>query len=133
MTIMMMHLNDPVPDIAALNPDVPGGLRAIIAKSLAKDPKDRYQSGAEMAADLRGLLTGQTTPPPPMATMIEQAPPPTATIIETPTTPPPTPTPVRTPTAAPAGVGSTTGQRTTPRLGRQLARLGQRKNCRPYC
>lgn len=81
MTIMMMHLNDPVPDISALNPDVPPGLKAIIQKALAKDPKDRYQTAAQMAADLRHLLAA---PKPVSATMVEETPP-TATVVEAPT------------------------------------------------
>jgi len=56
MTIMMMHLNDPVPDIGELNPAVPFALKTIIHKALEKNPTDRYQSAVEMAADLRALL-----------------------------------------------------------------------------
>lgn len=56
MTIMMMHLNDPVPDIGELNPNVPFALKKIIHKALEKNPANRYQTAAEMAADLRGLL-----------------------------------------------------------------------------
>ena len=78
MTIMMMHLNDPVPDISKLNPNVPPGLKAIIQKALAKNPSDRYQTAAEMAADLRNLLKPQ-----PAATVVEDAPA-GATVVEEP-------------------------------------------------
>ncbi len=57
MTVMMMHINDPIPDVGALNPAVPAGLRSVIQKSLAKDPADRYQSAGEMAAGLRQVLS----------------------------------------------------------------------------
>ncbi len=56
MTLMMMHINDPVPDIKNLNPDVPDDLIAVIKKALAKDPNARYQTAAQMAAALRNVL-----------------------------------------------------------------------------
>jgi len=56
MTLMMMHVNDPVPDVKNLNPDVPDDLIAVINKALAKDPNARYQTAAQMAAALRNVL-----------------------------------------------------------------------------
>lgn len=56
MTLMMMHINDPVPDLKTLNPDVPDDLVAVINKALAKDPNARYQTAAQMAAALRNVL-----------------------------------------------------------------------------
>jgi hypothetical protein len=56
MTLMMMHVNDPVPDVRELNPEVTDDLVAVINKSLAKHPDDRYQSAAQMAAALRNVL-----------------------------------------------------------------------------
>lgn len=71
MTLMMMHINDPVPNVKNLNPDVPDALVAVINKSLAKDPNDRYQTAAQMAAALRNALsTGSSSP---QATMMEDA------------------------------------------------------------
>lgn len=69
MTLMMMHINDPVPDPKALNPDVPDGLVAVINKALAKDPNNRYQTAAQMAAALRNALSAGTSSP--KATMME--------------------------------------------------------------
>ncbi|MGD9146592.1 MAG: protein kinase [Anaerolineae bacterium] len=53
MTLMMMHLQEPVPDLRRLRPDLPEGLTAVIEKSLAKDRDDRYGSMAEMTAALK--------------------------------------------------------------------------------
>jgi len=59
MTLMMMHLNDPVPDLKELRPDVPFGLVKVIEKALAKNREDRYQTMNEMAADIQAALSGQ--------------------------------------------------------------------------
>ena len=58
MTLMMMHLNDPVPDLNAMHPDIPPGLVAVINKSLEKNRDQRYQSASDMAAALRNLPEG---------------------------------------------------------------------------
>lgn len=56
MTLMMMHLNDPIPNVRDFRADVHPELIAILQKSLAKDRADRYQSAAEMSVDLRRAL-----------------------------------------------------------------------------
>jgi len=64
MTLMMMHLNDPIPNVLEFRTDVRPELVEILEKSLAKDRVDRYQSAAEMAADLKRALAyigGQST------------------------------------------------------------------------
>lgn len=94
MTLMMMHINDPVPDPRKLNPDVPEALVAVINKALAKDPNDRYQTAAQMAAALRNALgqikTGVSPAVVPSgATMVEEAVvPPGATMVEESVLPP---------------------------------------------
>ncbi len=57
MSLMMMHLNDPVPDLRQLQPDAPENLVQVIERCLAKDPNRRYQTGAEMAAALKKVVT----------------------------------------------------------------------------
>lgn len=54
--LMFKIANEPAPDISAIKPDLPPALVAVIEKSLVKDPAQRYQRGAEMAADLRACL-----------------------------------------------------------------------------
>ncbi len=56
MTLMMMHLNDPVPDLQELRSDVPAAMVEIITRALSKKPEQRYASMAEFASALRGVL-----------------------------------------------------------------------------
>ncbi len=56
MSLMMMHLNDPVPDLGSIRADIPASLENILRKSLEKDPARRYGSAAEMSADLKRVL-----------------------------------------------------------------------------
>jgi serine/threonine-protein kinase len=52
---------DPIP-ATVLNTDLPPGLDYIIARAMAKDPAQRYQTGREMARDLVALRDGQELP-----------------------------------------------------------------------
>jgi serine/threonine-protein kinase len=54
--LMFKIANEPHPDIRGIKPDTPECLVAIIDKALTKDADHRYQTGAEMAADLRTCL-----------------------------------------------------------------------------
>ncbi len=49
---LLQHLQDEVPDIRALNKEVPAGYVAILQRMLAKKPEDRYQTPAELLRDL---------------------------------------------------------------------------------
>ncbi|HEU0031029.1 MAG TPA: serine/threonine-protein kinase [Kofleriaceae bacterium] len=49
----------PPPSITELVPGVPPELSTIIDKSLAHDPRQRYQNARELAEDLQRFLTGQ--------------------------------------------------------------------------
>jgi serine/threonine protein kinase len=44
------------PRLGSVNPELRGDVETIVAKALAKDPARRYQSAADMAADLRRWL-----------------------------------------------------------------------------
>ena len=76
MTLMMMHINDPVPSPQKLNPEIPEALVNVVNKALEKDPADRYQTAAQMAAALRNVLAGRVAGPVPSShsTMVEDAP-----------------------------------------------------------
>ncbi len=56
MTLMMMHLNDPLPDLRQLRPEVPAALTAVIERSLGKSREERFASMAEFAGALRAVL-----------------------------------------------------------------------------
>jgi serine/threonine-protein kinase len=56
MTLMMMHLNDPVPDPRTLRTDLPSSLVNILLKTLEKNRANRYQNVSELAADLKKAL-----------------------------------------------------------------------------
>lgn len=59
--LMFRIANEPHPDIRGVDPNLPECLVAIIDKVLVKDADQRYQTGAELAADLRtclGMVSG---------------------------------------------------------------------------
>jgi len=53
----VIHNEPPRP--SQINPEVPGDLETICLKCLQKEPRSRYQSAAELAADLRRYLSGE--------------------------------------------------------------------------
>ncbi|MFP4321891.1 MAG: protein kinase domain-containing protein, partial [Anaerolineales bacterium] len=52
LAIILKHLNDPLPEPHTVNPDIPEWLEAIILKTMAKVPEDRFQTADEMIAAL---------------------------------------------------------------------------------
>jgi serine/threonine-protein kinase len=54
--LMFKIANEQHPSIREFNPQVPECLAAIVDKAMAKDNAQRYQTGAEMAADLRACM-----------------------------------------------------------------------------
>lgn len=57
MTLMMMHLNDPLPDLNQIQPDAPPGLRMVVERSLAKNREQRFQTAGEMAKAVQLALS----------------------------------------------------------------------------
>ncbi|GAA0809933.1 diguanylate cyclase [Spirilliplanes yamanashiensis] len=60
--LLRRHAVQAPPDVREVRPEVSAPLAAVIAKLLAKDPDDRYQSGDGLAADLRAAAGGVLTP-----------------------------------------------------------------------
>lgn len=61
--IILMHVNDPVPDLRAINPDVPEAVQDVVRKAMAKDPERRYQSAEELIADISRVERGEAVTP----------------------------------------------------------------------
>jgi serine/threonine-protein kinase len=56
--LMYKIANEPAPEAASVNGAISPELNAVIARSMAKDPDERYQRGNDLAADLRACLAG---------------------------------------------------------------------------
>jgi len=60
-SVAYQHVREaPVPP-SQLDPEITPEIDAVVLKALAKDPDDRYQSAAEMRADIARLLSGEQT------------------------------------------------------------------------
>jgi serine/threonine protein kinase len=75
MTVMMMHINDPVPDIRTLRPDLPARLAQVINQAMAKKADQRYQDASELAAALRSVDKDQLGAAAAAAHVVAQPPP----------------------------------------------------------
>ncbi len=56
--IAMKHVQEPVPSITDVNPNVPDSLVSIINKALAKEPEERYQAASDLKQDLDAAMKG---------------------------------------------------------------------------
>lgn len=68
-SVMSAHIQQTPPPPINLRPDLPKGLNEIILMSMAKDPKDRFQSAEAFANALKSVLPGAApSPTKPIAT-----------------------------------------------------------------
>lgn len=56
MSVALKHLNEPPPRPSEANPTFPKALEDVLLKVLAKEPRDRYQTGADFVAALEKAL-----------------------------------------------------------------------------
>jgi eukaryotic-like serine/threonine-protein kinase len=61
-TVAMMQIRDVPPP---LPPDVPGPVQALVMRILAKDARQRFADGGELAEAVRSVQEGRPIPPPP--------------------------------------------------------------------
>jgi Protein kinase domain len=60
--LALQHVNDPVPNVLNLRPDLPGEVDVIIKRAMAKNRENRYNSALELAHDLnRAAYEGEPT------------------------------------------------------------------------
>lgn len=59
MNTAIAHVMDPIPDIMTLNPRLPRQTQTVIAKALAKDPTQRYQTAGQLAEQIELLASGR--------------------------------------------------------------------------
>jgi hypothetical protein len=52
LAILMKHVNDPLPLPRTIDPTIPEPFERVVLKALAKNPKDRFQTTAEMTSAL---------------------------------------------------------------------------------
>jgi serine/threonine-protein kinase len=69
--VAFAHVNEPPPVPSTLDPGVPAQLDPIVARALAKDPAQRYQTAVEFRADVERAIAGvpvtRVMPLPPLA------------------------------------------------------------------
>jgi serine/threonine-protein kinase len=69
-SVAYQHVREEPKPPSQRNPDVPPDVDSVVLKALAKNPANRYQSAAEMRADMLRAANGRpvlATPPPPPA------------------------------------------------------------------
>jgi eukaryotic-like serine/threonine-protein kinase len=66
MGMVLKHVTEPPPRVCLIRPDLPAACDAVIAKSMAKDPNQRFATAGEMLAALRSAQAARPAPPRPV-------------------------------------------------------------------
>lgn len=65
--VVFKHIQDPLPSIHKLNPDLPESVELVLLKSLAKSPEDRYQTAEDFVHAIQDSISdtslNSTVPP----------------------------------------------------------------------
>ncbi len=54
--VAMKHVNEPIPDVQVLRPDISAASGRVVDKATAKEPEERYETIEEMGEDLQAAL-----------------------------------------------------------------------------
>jgi serine/threonine-protein kinase len=86
--VLYAHIQDPVPRVTAVRPDLPAALDDVVEKAMAKKPEDRFATCSAFIDAARTIVGEPATAPPP-----PPPPPPGAPLAAAPPPPPPPPPP----------------------------------------
>jgi hypothetical protein len=115
--LMGAHLRKPPPQPSVVHPGVPAGFDAVVARGMAKEPGERFQSAGELAAAARAVL-GVAVEQNRVSAGIAHGVPPTAPTIIKPRRPAgPPPADPRLGALSPASIGSPEADGVTVRFG----------------
>ncbi len=70
--LALQHVNDPVPNILKIRPDLPGEVDVIIKTAMAKNREKRYATALEMARELNKIAFGGERTMPQPTTLVDR-------------------------------------------------------------
>jgi serine/threonine protein kinase len=76
MAMLLQHVNEPVPSISAINPELSASVDAIFKKTLAKEPTQRFKSAGEFVKALSRELEGES-----LKSSVSKAPPSSPSVV----------------------------------------------------
>ncbi|NDJ33862.1 MAG: serine/threonine protein kinase, partial [Chloroflexi bacterium] len=68
LTVMYMHVRDPIPSVRAIDPTLPEALEAVLMQALAKKPQDRFPTAGALAEAFNHAIHQPLGAPPPSQT-----------------------------------------------------------------
>lgn len=57
--LLEAHRHHPIPDVRAIDPEIPAAVSTIVCRLLAKSPADRYQTPSDLSKDLDRAIKGE--------------------------------------------------------------------------